>query len=653
MDADLPFSGDFTQPGHCVRVLDAQVPIRLWVGDAQGRILPVNPAFLEIAGMSLETCGDPGWREELDPAERSASEAEWRRCRDAGLPWEREFRIRAREGALRHVLSRGMPAAGREGPARVWVGLNLDVTGIREHGDEARRFRERVLLALSNGGDYLYEIDLATGARRWFGPVEDLVGCGEGEFPGTQAAWDGFVHEADRRALESARQDGASGPYRLEYRLCRQDGGRRRLLDRGRRIPGVDGHPGYIIGIVTDMTSTRRAADEARVGEERRRAGQRLEVIGRLAGGIAHDFNNLLTAINGFSEMLANSLEDGSQRAYALEIQRAGERAALITRQLLAFSRKQILAPRVVDLNALASDVARALPGLLGADLEVIVHPDPQGAQVKADPAQVEQVFLNLASNAREAMPGGGRLLFEIGRADSDPGGEDQDEDASPGPYVVITVQDEGEGLDEEAQAHLFEPFFAARGRAQGLGLPAVYGIVKQNGGHIVACSRKGEGTIFRIHWPRWTGEPAESRAPEPAAPGGPGAADDRHPLVLVAEDDDGTRDLVRHILEGEGFGVLAAASGQEALDLIRDAQRPPDLLLADVIMPGMGGVELAGRLRPVRPDLKVLFMSGFADHQIVRQGVVEAGQAFIGKPFAPGALLAKIHEILAIRQAA
>jgi PAS domain S-box-containing protein len=656
MDADLPFSGDFTQPGHCVRILDALAPIRLWAGDSQGRIHPVHPAFLEIAGMSLEASADPGWVAELDPAERDATGAEWLRCLENSLPWEREFRVHCREGRLRHVLSRGTPALGRDGRSRAWVGINLDVTGIREAGDEARRFRERVLLALSNGGDYLYEIDLGTGGRRWFGPVEDLVGCGRDGFPGTQAAWDGAVHEVDRQALAEACLGGGPGPFRLEYRLCRLDGGRRRLLDRGRRIPGADGHPGYVIGIVTDISGTQCAADEARRGEERRRAGQRLEVIGRLAGGIAHDFNNLLTAINGFSELLANSLEDGSQRAYALEIQKAGERAALITRQLLAFSRKQILAPRVVDLNALASDVARALPGLLGADMEVIVRPDPQGAHVKADPAQVEQVFLNLASNAREAMPGGGRLLFEIGRAESDPGEEEPDEDASPGPYVVITVQDEGEGLDEEAQAHLFEPFFAARGRAQGLGLPAVYGIVKQNGGHIVACSRKGEGTIFRIHWPRWSGEAGEPRptaAQSQPASGEASDAPDRHPLVLVAEDDEGTRDLVRHILEGEGFGVLAAASGQEALDLLRDAHRPPDLLLADVIMPGMGGVELAGRLRPARPDLKVLFMSGFADHQIVRQGVVETGQAFIGKPFAPGALLAKIQEVLAIRQAA
>ena len=657
MESDLPFYGDFPSAAYCIQVLDAQVPFDLWMSDPQGRVRPLSPAFLEVAGVRLEPSGNPAWSAKLEPGEAGVAEEVWRRCLAAGGQWEHEFRLASEDGRVRHVLSRGTPALDATGRIRAWVGLNLDVTGIREGNHEVRRFRERVLMALSTGGDYLYEVDLDAGTRRWFGPAEDLLGCAAGDFPATEAAWVAAIHPKDRPAVAEARGRHAESrvPYREEYRFQRRDGGIIRLLDRGRRIPGADGHPGFLIGIVTDLSSSSQVGDPVRAGEEGRRSGQRLEVIGRLAGGIAHDFNNLLTAINGFSELLVNTLENPSQVSYAKEILRAGERAALITRQLLAFSRRQILAPRVLDLNALTREIGRALPGLLGGKLDVVVRTDPQGALIKADPSQVEQVFLNLASNALQSMPEGGRLTLGIGRADwvpgveyareggEEPAAEPAVSGVEPGPYVVITVEDQGEGMDEEERSHLFEPFFTAHGRPHGLGLSAVYGIVKQNGGHIVACSREGEGTIFRIHWPRWTGSGMDI-----AAPGTPGSR-----IVLVAEDEEVTRDMVRDVLEREGFHVITAASGQEALDVILVARRPPDLLLTDVVMPGMGGLELAGRLHPARPDMKVLFMSGYPDHHLVRQGIMAAGRPFIRKPFAPGDLVSKIQSVLSIRQAA
>jgi two-component system cell cycle sensor histidine kinase/response regulator CckA len=431
-----------------------------------------------------------------------------------------------------------------------------------------------------------------------------------------------------------------------EFHIRSRDGKLRHVLGRGAPVMDPEGRVLAWAGVNLDLTEHKRLEDMARREEERRRMTQRLELIGRLAGGVAHDFNNLLTAINGYSEMLIAM--PGNQQetvAYAREILKAGEKAAHLTRQLLAFSRRQIFAPRLLDLNRIMNELAVSAAGLLGSNVDVNLEAASARARVKADPAQMEQVMLNLIFNARDAMPQGGALFLrtfdaEVGAPGGLPSGAPE---AVPGRYVVLSVRDTGTGMDEDTLEHLFEPFYSTKGRAQGLGLPAVYGIVRQNGGHIAISSRKGEGTEVRIYWPAWeeTKPPAAAQAARIA------------PLVLVAEDDEAVRGLVLRILEENGYTVMTAGSAPEALGLCRSVEGPIDLLLADVVMPGMGGVELAEAVQPLRPTMKILLMSAFLNLHSVRKEVLGSNRAFISKPFTSGDLVAKIQDVLETQMAA
>ncbi|HKP94507.1 MAG TPA: PAS domain-containing protein [Fibrobacteria bacterium] len=650
----------------------------IWLCDGQGGTGDPDPALVRAAlgapyarpaapDAEADGTGSDG-RAAVTPAgERDSLAEKWRlRLRD-GKPWDHEYRVFDGKGRMRHLLSRGVQVRASSGDVLGWIGVDLDITDIRDAEEELRLSQDRFRVALESGCDLLYECDMVTGVRRWFGPVDELLGFGRDEFERTQAAWETALHPEDRdRVLEVRRRhlDGSS-PFQVEYRIRRRDGEAMHWLDRGKAMRDRDGSPVLWIGFVTDMTERRRAEEMIRKSEERRRASQRLEVIGRLAGGIAHDFNNLLTAVNGYGELVLAQLEDGSDLApHVKEILRAGERAATLTRQLLAFSRRQVLAPKVLDLNALIRDLRKMLGEFIGPSIEIRFHPGAQVSRIKADPAQVEQVIVNLALNAKDAMPQGGWLLITTEEAELRPGdalADAAEGELRPGRYVLLSVRDSGVGMDEETKSHLFEPFYTTKGRAQGLGLSAVYGIVKQSGGHITVTSDRGEGAALRLYWPRFDGalprfDGAQAETgPEGLlveAPGyggyGPGA-----PLVLIAEDEDSQRALVRGILESRGYAVLVAGSGQEALDLAHQAGAPIDLLLADVVMPGMGGLELARTLQDLLPGVKVLFMSGFTDHQHVREGILECNRDFIGKPFSHEDLLAKVQAVLEVKRAA
>lgn len=370
-----------------------------------------------------------------------------------------------------------------------------------------------------------------------------------------------------------------------------------------------------------------------------------MEAVGRLAGGVAHDFNNLLTAISGHAQILLEDLPaDDPARADIEEISRAADRAADLTRQLLAFSRKQMLRPQVLDPNALIGEIQKMLRRLIGEDIELITRLAPDLGAVRADPGQLEQVIMNLAVNARDAMPTGGRLLIETRNVEL---GEDDARRLAPlqpGPHVVLIVSDTGAGMDESTRERIFEPFFTTKekGKGTGLGLSTVYGIVQQSGGHIWVYSEPGQGTTFKIYLPRVDARPEAAPAPSDAD----GAHNGRE-VVLLVEDEDAVRSLARRILEKRGYTVLTARTGPEALRIAERHDGPIHLILTDVVMPEMSGRELAERIAPTRPDARTLFMSGYTEDDVLRRGVLNEGAAFLEKPFTPSALAQKVREVL------
>jgi nitrogen-specific signal transduction histidine kinase len=389
-----------------------------------------------------------------------------------------------------------------------------------------------------------------------------------------------------------------------------------------------------------DVTERRRAEEERQRLEEQLRQSQKMEAVGRLAGGIAHDFNNLLMVIMGHGELLRRGLpaEDPLLRKVQ-QVMGAAERAARLVRQLLAFSRKQVLEPQVLDLNALVSETARMLRPLLGEDVQVVTRLDPALGRVRVDPAQIDQVLMNLAVNARDAMPGGGTLVLETANVEGPASGP-----AAPGGRVALTVRDTGHGMDDETQAQAFEPFFTTKAGigGTGLGLSMVYGIVQQSGGQITLESAPGCGSKFRILLPRADGSSPVAEASTPQAP--PARAGE---TVLVVEDEPEIRALACEMLEAQGYRTLAAGSGEEALGLAVRHPGAIDLLLADVVMTGLSGPALAERFAVVRPQARVLFMSGYAGDDLARRGIGQEVQQVLTKPFGAETLCARVRQSL------
>jgi two-component system cell cycle sensor histidine kinase/response regulator CckA len=372
---------------------------------------------------------------------------------------------------------------------------------------------------------------------------------------------------------------------------------------------------------------------------------QKMEAIGRLAGGIAHDFNNLLTAIIGYSNMLSFELgEQDSRQSDLQEIQKAADRAAVLTRQLLAFSRRQLLTPQVFDLNEVVSDMEKLLRRLIGEDIDLVTLLNPGLGHIRADPGQIEQVIMNLVINARDALPHGGKLTIETANVFLDEGYADHHIAIQPGAHVLLAVSDNGIGMSKETLSHIFEPFFTTKepGKGTGLGLATVYGIVAQSGGVIQVYSEVGHGTTFEIYFQQVQDTARVVGAPPPAR-----ALRDRAATILLAEDDDAVRHLGRRILEQRGYTVLEARHGLDALEIASQYPGPIDLLVTDVIMPEMNGNTLATRLSALRPALKVLYISGYTDLAVTRHGLIQDDSAFLHKPFTPGDFLRVIRERL------
>jgi len=397
-----------------------------------------------------------------------------------------------------------------------------------------------------------------------------------------------------------------------------------------------------------DITERKQAESALRSSQLQLQQSQKLEAVGQLAGGIAHDFNNLLTAINGYSALALKRLDDASPvRSYIEEVKKAGDRAANLTRQLLAFSRKQILEPKVLDLNEVVGDMSKMLRRMIGEDVELATHLASELGRVKADPGQIEQIIMNLVVNARDAMPSGGKLTIETTNVFLDDEYAREHLPTEPGQYVMLAISDAGMGMDAETQARIFEPFFTTKelGKGTGLGLSTVYGIVKQSDGFVWVYSEPGHGTTFKIYLPQVDAEETTEAKPVDEA------AQHGSETILLVEDDDVVRKLAQEILEAAGYDVLVADQGEEAIRLVVEHSQEIHLLLSDVVMPGASGKEIADRLIPLRPEMKVLFMSGYTDEAIVHHGVLDSGVKFIQKPFSPAALVRKIREVLDVEQ--
>ena len=397
--------------------------------------------------------------------------------------------------------------------------------------------------------------------------------------------------------------------------------------------------------IVAHLWRFRDATRQRRLEESVRQA-QRLNTVGRLAGGIAHDFNNLLTAVVGYCDLLDTQFDNGDPRRFDLhEIRNAAMRASSLTRQLLAFSRRQIMQPEIVDVGMMLGELPKMLSRLMGEQVKVEISVPDEPVEIFADPGQIEQAIFSLAANARDAMPDGGTLRVEVRRGQLD---ERRAEtlDMRSGPVVQIAVEDSGAGMDDATRASAFDPFFTTKPFAQGLGLPTVYGIVRQTGGAVLLESTPGAGTRVEILLPRYL-EPSVA-APVAAEPAPAAAQRSGPPVVLVVEDEASVLRLVRRVLEGEGMVVLSAQDAEEAQLLASQHGGVIDLLLTDVVMPGQNGLDLARRVEKDRPGTRVLFMSGYADHAVVQRDIVDAGRPFLQKPFAPDRLVARVREVLA-----
>jgi PAS domain S-box-containing protein len=449
------------------------------------------------------------------------------------------------------------------------------------------------------------------------------------------------LFEEERLILERAARGESVGQY--ETLRLRKDGSTIHVAvtlspvrDADRAVIGVS-------KIVRNLTSRRAAEDAHRSTEEQLRQAQKMEAIGRLAGGVAHDFNNLLLVILSFSELAVMDLRKGDpMRADLEEVQKAARRAAELTQQLLAFSRQQVLQPRVIDLNHSMAGMERMLARLLGEDVELSLSPASDLGLVLADPGQIEQVIMNLAVNARDAMPGGGKLTLETRNVELDADYASTHVGAVAGSYVLLAMTDTGTGMDPATIARIFEPFFTTKDerKGTGLGLSTVFGIVEQSGGHIAVTSEPGRGTTFKVYLRRTDRAVVPSVVPAPFARRG-------SETILLVEDDPQVRAVARAILKRAGYRVLEAANGGEALLMAQDPSAAIHLMLTDVVMPRMSGRELAEALSAQRPGMKVVFMSGYTDDAIVHHGVLEGGVAFLHKPFTPDALLRKMREML------
>jgi PAS domain S-box-containing protein len=608
------------------------------VVDMQGKRLFNSLSYQRVLGYSTEELQASSAFEQIHPDDRENVKKAAEEARHSGIGKTLEYRLRHKDGSWLVLESTSSVIRNAKNEPEKLVIVNRNITE-RKRTEQALRRSEADFRSVVEDAPYGIYRASKTGQFLQTNPaLQKMLGYDSAdELRSKDLAADIFRHAAEYTRLtgllirSTEIQD-------IEMEWKRHDGTPITVRCSGRCVKDETGAPAYFEMFAEDVT-------EKRVLERQLRMAQKMEAIGRLSGGIAHDFNNHLGVIIGYSRVLKKALGESNPLAdHALEIEKAGQRAASLTKQLLAFSRQQVLTPAVLSLNTLASDMEGMLPRLLGEDVHVSLALDPDLGCVKADQSQIEQVIMNLAVNARDAMPEGGKLKIRTANVEFDQSYTRTHPGSKAGHYVLLAVTDTGTGMDAATLMHIFEPFFTTkeRGKGTGLGLATVYGIVKQSDGYIWVDSTPGKGSSFEIYLQRHNGQPAVE---EPKVD--PGEKPRCSENILLVEDAQPLRKLAQTFLEAAGFRVLSAGSGEDALDVAARSGVTFDLLLTDVIMPGMNGRILAEQLSPRQPGMKVLYMSGYTDSFIAGHGVLDPGTHLLHKPFTEDVLIRKAREVL------
>jgi PAS domain S-box-containing protein len=582
------------------------------------------------------------------PEARPAIEAAVAACIADGTPFDLELPLVTATGALRWVRSVGEPDRDADGICRIH-GAIQDITDRREAAREIAESRERFMLAIRGSHDGIWDWDLTTNevfySTRWMA----MLGYADGELPAELGTFQALLHpeERDWVLFELERYlSGARPTWSAEIRLRHRDGSWVWVLTRGEALRDAHGRPYRMAGSHVDISSRKAAEAERERLQAQLVQAQKMESIGRLAGGVAHDFNNMLAVIQGHVELALDRVGEGAElRADLEQIRDAARRSADLTRQLLGFSRQQVVAPRLVDVNDTVGGVVRLLRSLIGEDMVLDWRPDAEAPVVRIDPAQLDQLVVNLVLNARDAVSGAGAVRVTSGA------GLIADEEAAtmpgaiPGRCLVLEIADDGPGMSPELQARIFEPFFTTKpvGEGTGLGLATVYGIVRQNGGMVTVHSQPGAGTAFRVRLPA-----AQDVAPSPSAAETTADLPRAVGTVLLAEDEPSIVRLCEQLLRRLGCHVLVGGTPEAALALARTYSGHIDLLLTDVVMPGMNGRELARAVAQARPGIRTLFMSGYPADVIAQRDLLEPNDVVLTKPFTRAELAAAVSATLA-----
>ena len=600
---------------------------RIFNSAAYQKVLGYSPAELKSSSSLAQIHPD-----DVDKVKKAADEA---RRTGIGLPLE--YRIRHKDGSWRDLESTASVIRNAKGEPEKLVVVNRDISD-RKRSAEALQRSEASFRAVVEDAPYgIYRASLAGHLVLVNPALEKILGYSREELLHANLPTDIFRLPSEHEKFnQTVVHEQYFKDVELEWK--RKDSTPITVRCSGWPVKDGNGSVAYIEVFAEDVT-------ERRVLERQLRMAQKMEAVGRLSGGIAHDFNNLLGVIIGYSQVLKRSLGPASPSfEHAEEIEKASQRAVSLTRQLLAFSRQQVLDPAILNLNTLVSDMEKMLPRLIGEDIVLRFDLEPTLGQVKADPGQIEQVIMNLAVNARDAMPNGGKLTIETANVELDVAYTRQHPGSRVGQYVMLAVTDTGTGIDPEIQSQIFEPFFTTkeRDKGTGLGLATVYGVVKQSGGYIALDSEKGKGARFSVYLPRVEQTVTKEEQKDASDSNVRGSE-----TILLVEDAEPLRKLAHMFLQESGYDVLTAGDGAEALETARHCSRPIHLLLTDVVMPGINGRVLAERLRPMQPGMKVLYMSGYTDSFIAGHGVLEAGTHLLHKPFTQEALAKKVRELL------
>jgi two-component system cell cycle sensor histidine kinase/response regulator CckA len=627
---------ELVQREELFRLISENAADLIAVVDMQGNRIYNSLSYEKVLGYSAEELRSSSSFEQIHPEDRDRVKEAAQEARATGIGQPMEYRIRHKDGTWRTLESTASVICNSKGEPEKLIIVNRDVTE-RNRAAEALRRSEASFRSVIVDAPYgIYRADLTGKFLMVNSALEKMLGYkSQEELLEANLATGIYRYPAEHQKInELFLRDQHFRDIEVEWK--RKDGAF--LTVRCSGWPVKHESSTFIEVFAEDVT-------ERRVLERQLRMAQKMEAIGRLSGGIAHDFNNLLGVIIGYIQVMKRSLVPGnSSYEYAEEIEKASQRAVSLTRQLLAFSRQQVLEPAILNLNTLVSDMEKMLPRLIGEDIQLNLMLDSAIGQVKADPGQVEQIVMNLAVNARDAMPDGGKLTIQTANAELDTAFSREHPGSVPGQYVMLSVTDTGTGMDPETQAQIFEPFFTTKDRDKGtgLGLATVYGVVKQSSGYITVESEKGKGASFKIYLPRIE-QPVATQSESSQAPLTVRGSE----TILLVEDAEPLRKLAHMFMKDNGYQVLTAADGAEAQMVAAQNAGPIHLLLTDVVMPGINGRVLAERLSPRHPAMKVLYMSGYTDTFIAGHGVLEEGIHLLHKPFTEEALMRKVRELL------